>query len=175
MYRPAKPTESALEAAVAFGGPVGAVTGAAGGLAGHYARGPLGIGRVAAGAPTAVATEAIPTAAATAGMPADVAAESVLSPAWTAPAASAGAAPGGAALTSLKPGGVGARNIGRQILDFARKRPEIALGVLSTAADMYQGEQEGEAQDRLIALQEQRMRPRMPYDEWERNRMRGGR
>ena len=151
------------------------VKGAAGGAAGHGARGLLGIGRVAAGT--------APAAAIPAGMPADVAAEAALNPELAAgmgmPAAPAAtAAPSAAASTGAawgKPAAPAPRGIGRQILAWAKENPELAVGVLGTAANVYGQQQMGEAQDRMLDLQERRMRPRRPYDEWaaDRERMRG--
>jgi len=96
-------------------------------------------------------------------------------PATAAPYAAS--APAAAPLTSLvKPPAL--RGVGRQLLEFAQKKPEIALGVLQTAANLYSGEQEGEMMDRLFRLREEesraRRRPRQAYDEWaaERERLR---
>ena len=97
-------------------------------------------------------------------------------PSATIPVPAAAAAPG-VGLTSIGSTALkqAPRGIGRQILQFAKQYPEVALGVLSTAASAYGAEEEGRARDRLIALQEQRMQPRQPYDQWaaERDRLRG--
>ena len=74
---------------------------------------------------------------------------------------------------------------------WASANPELAVGGLSTAANLYGGYQTGAAMDRELALREEQMRRELaiqeqdaarrnrrgsiPYDQWEaeRNRLRG--
>ena len=161
----------------------GMASGAAGGAAGALARGPLGIGRAAAGAAPAAATAApaaatsIPGGAMGFGIPS--ATVPLPAPAATALAPTA-AGTGATSMLSTSLKGPAPRGIGRQILAWAQKNPEIAIGVLQTGAQLYSSEQEGEARDRELALREEQARRnvragglgvRQPYEEW--NRLRG--
>ncbi len=183
-----------LPAALAIGAAGGGVERATqpganiGDIAGGAARGAVA-GGVAHGAGNfvrGIGSRIAPTAAVggwdpTTGLPLEDAVGNV-----TAPVTGAVARGGNALAEGASTIGRGARAIGRRVLELpgealraAKSDPKLALGLLSTGADIYGGYQEGRALDREMALREaefnRRSTPRMPFDQWdaERRRLRG--
>ena len=100
--------------------------------------------------------------------------------ATTGPAAAPGAtvSPVATGAAKVAPGATNAGRGGllRGIGTWAQKNPELAVGALSTAANVYGASQEGAAMDRELALREEEMNrryhPRVPYNQWDAERQR---